>query len=101
MNLTINITQCQGFNVLVVKVRTKRRAASVPPSGNSCHFWFDDWLGQGKLIDITGPTGTIYLGIGRQAKVSKAVTSYGWSIHGRRSHRFQELCNNILGREPP
>ena len=69
--------------------------------GNNCHFWFDDWLGQGKLIDITGPTGTTYLGIRRHAKVSDAVTLEEWSIRGSRSRRFHELRNSILQREPP
>lgn len=69
--------------------------------GNSCHFWFDDWMGQGKLIDITGPTGTTYLGVRRLAKVSEAETLEGWSIRGRRCRRFQELHNSILAKEPP
>ena len=67
--------------------------------GKSSHFWFDNWLGQGRLIDVIGPTGTTYLGIRRHAKVSEAVTPEGWSIRGRRSRRFLELHASILERE--
>lgn len=54
------------------------------------------------MIDITGPTGTTYMGIRRHTKVSEAVTLEGWSTRGRRSRRFHELLNSILvAREPP
>lgn len=53
--------------------------------GKNCHFWFDDWSGQGRLIDITGADGTIFLGVQRHAKVCDAVTMDGWSIRGQRS----------------
>ena len=67
--------------------------------GKSSHFWFDNWLGQGRLIDVIGPTGTTYLGIRMHAKVSEAVRPEGWSIRGRRSRRFLELHASILERE--
>lgn len=33
--------------------------------GKNTHFWFDNWLGNGRLIDITGAVGITYLGVGR------------------------------------
>lgn len=53
--------------------------------GKSCHFWFDNWTGKGRLIDITGATGTTYLGVTRHAKVSDAGNENGWKIRGQRS----------------
>lgn len=38
-------------------------------NGSQAFFWHDDWLGIGKLIDITGATGTRYLGVARNASL--------------------------------
>ena len=80
-----------AYNYLKVNIR----------DGTSCHFWFDDWLGKGRLIDITRAAGTIYLGVRRHAIVSETVTANGWNIRGQRSRRFQELRNNILAIDAP
>ena len=56
-----------AYNYLKVNIR----------DGTSCHFWFDDWLGKGRLIDITRAAGTIYLGVRRHAIVSETVTANG------------------------
>ncbi|XP_018475554.1 uncharacterized protein LOC108846863 [Raphanus sativus] len=69
--------------------------------GISCHFWLDDWLGKGRLIDITGAVGTLYLGVQRHAKVSEVVSLENWNIRGRRSRRFHELYNAIMAVPPP
>ncbi|KAG5377615.1 hypothetical protein IGI04_025457 [Brassica rapa subsp. trilocularis] len=63
--------------------------------GRSCHFWFDDWLGRDRLIDITGAAGTIYLGVQRHAMVSDAVTTAGWNIRERNARRHQQPRNSI------
>lgn len=69
--------------------------------GKSCHFWFDNWTGKGRLIDITGATGTTYLGILRHASVSDAVSSDGWRIRGQRSRHFGDLYRSITAIAPP
>ena len=69
--------------------------------GRSCHFWFDDWLGRDRLIDITGAAGTIYLGVQRHAMVSDAVTTAGWNIRGGRSRHFSRLHNVIMATNVP
>ncbi|KAG2306659.1 hypothetical protein Bca52824_026407 [Brassica carinata] len=69
--------------------------------GRSCHFWFDNWTGKGRLIDITGAVGTTYLGVLRHAKVSSAAKEEGWNIRGERSRRYHDLYNCIMDLEPP
>lgn len=69
--------------------------------GRNCHFWFDDWAGQGRLIDTTGAAGTILLGVQRHAKVCDAVTMDGWRIKGQRGRRSHDLYNSIMAIEPP
>ena len=70
-------------------------------NGRSCHFWFDNWMGNGRLIDVTGAVGTTYLGVQRHAKVSSAATEEGWRIRGQRSRRYHELYESIMATEPP
>lgn len=65
-------------------------------SGSTTYFWFDNWMGTGRLIDVTAAVGTIYLGLPRRALVSEAVNSDGWCVRGKRSRRFQTLYNQIL-----
>ena len=69
--------------------------------GNAAYFWFDNWLGMGRLIDITKNIGTTYLGLARQAKVSTAGNQEGWCLRGGRSRRFQGLTTRILEAQPP
>ncbi|XP_013617529.1 PREDICTED: uncharacterized protein LOC106324048 [Brassica oleracea var. oleracea] len=64
--------------------------------GSTTSFWFDNWMGSGKLIDVTGAIGTTYLGLPRRALVCDAVSSEGWSLRNKRSRRFQTLYNQIL-----
>ncbi|WZZ77741.1 hypothetical protein YC2023_098313 [Brassica napus] len=64
-------------------------------NGNRAFFWHDDWLRIGKLIDITGATGTTYLGILRNAKVSEAVSEGRWKIRGQRNRHFHELHHRV------
>ncbi|XP_048627146.1 uncharacterized protein LOC125595413 [Brassica napus] len=49
----------------------------------------------GRLIDVTGATGTRYLGITHSARVCDAVSQNQWSIRGHRSRHFQELHAKI------
>lgn len=51
-------------------------------------FWFDDWLKQGKIIEITGEVGICHLGVAHNARVCDAVTHAGWSIRGNISRFF-------------
>ncbi|XP_013601237.1 PREDICTED: uncharacterized protein LOC106308642 [Brassica oleracea var. oleracea] len=69
--------------------------------GRTTSFWFDNWLGIGKLFNITGAVGTTYLGISRHAKVSDAARGNTWNIRGRRSRRYRELYDQILAAAPP
>lgn len=59
-------------------------------NGETAHFWFDDWMGIGKLIDITGAIGTTYLVLPRSVLVSNTVTGDGWSLRNKLSRsQFQ------------
>lgn len=69
--------------------------------GATTHFWFDNWLDKGRLIDITGAVGTTYLGILRHSKVNEAVNREGWSIRGSRTRRFETLYADITSANPP
>ncbi|KAF2595684.1 hypothetical protein F2Q68_00007713 [Brassica cretica] len=69
--------------------------------GKSIHFWFDNWMGNGRLIDIAGAVGTTYLGVRRHPMVSEAVVHGDWSIRGKRSRRFHHLYESILAKEAP
>lgn len=69
-------------------------------NGRDIHFWTDDWLKKGKLIDITGSLGTRYLGITGDARVCDAVVNGDWKI-SRRSRLHGDLCRCILAEEPP
>ncbi|XP_009144601.1 uncharacterized protein LOC103868241 [Brassica rapa] len=69
--------------------------------GSNTSFWFDNWMGAGKLIDVTGAIGRTYLGLPRRALVCDAVSSDGWSLRNKRSRRFQTLYNQILAMPVP
>ncbi|KAG5378024.1 hypothetical protein IGI04_025866 [Brassica rapa subsp. trilocularis] len=69
--------------------------------GQTCNFWFNNWTEKGRLIDITGATGTTYLGVLRHARVCDAVNLEGWTIRGQRCRWFQELYRNIFAITPP
>ena len=64
--------------------------------GKTSHFWFDDWLVKGRLIDVTGAAGTTYLGVLRHAKVCDEVTGNEWKIRRRRSRRLNDIYDSIL-----
>lgn len=64
-------------------------------------FWFDDWMGMGRLIDVTGAIGTVYLGLFRRATVKEATNLNGWYVSGKRNRRFQDLYNKILAQPLP
>lgn len=70
-------------------------------NGKSIHFWFDNWMGNGRLIDITGAMGTTYLGVRRHTMVSEAVTLGDWIIQGKRSRQYHHLYESILAKEAP
>ncbi|XP_018473746.2 uncharacterized protein LOC108844960 [Raphanus sativus] len=69
--------------------------------GKSTHFWFDDWLGKGRLIDITGAVGTTYLGLPRRATVSEAMNQTGWAIRGQRSRHHHDLYAEVVAQPLP
>ena len=41
----------------------------------------------GRLIDVTGAIGTVYLGLSRRATVKEATNLNGWCVSGKRSRR--------------
>lgn len=51
--------------------------------GSSTHFWFDNWMSNGRLIDITGAVRITYLGVRRHVQVCEAVAQYDWCIRGK------------------
>ena len=63
--------------------------------GRSTYFWFDNWLNRGRLIDVTGASGTTYIGLPRRATVSDAVKQNEWAIRGQRSRHYHELYDAI------
>ncbi|XP_013718463.1 uncharacterized protein LOC106422185 [Brassica napus] len=69
--------------------------------GLTTSFWFDNWMGTGKLIDVTGAIGTTYLGLPRRALVYDVVSRNDWSLRNKRSRRFQTLYNQILAMPVP
>ena len=69
--------------------------------GKSTYFWFDNWLGNGRIIDITGAAGTTYIGLPRRATVSDAVKENAWSIRGQRSRYYHELYETITAEPVP
>lgn len=63
--------------------------------GKSVSFWFDDWLGMGKLIEATGDIGTQYLGVARHASIADAADENGWKIRSRGNRRFPDIYEKI------
>lgn len=55
---------------------------------------------KGKLIDITGSLGTLYLGIPRDDRVCDTVVNGEWKI-SRRSRLHGDMGRCILAKEPP
>ena len=47
---------------------------------NSTLFWFDNWSTAGRLLNITGDSGTQVLGIPRYATVSRAASAGQWNF---------------------
>ncbi|XP_013594585.1 PREDICTED: uncharacterized protein LOC106302669 [Brassica oleracea var. oleracea] len=70
-------------------------------NGKKAFFWHDNWLRIGRLIDLTGATGTRYLGVTRNARVHDAVSSGQWSVRGQRSQNFKELHQMIQAEPVP
>lgn len=70
----------------------------VATSGTEVFLWFDNWLDQGKIIDITGEAGTIHFGIPRNARVSDVVNDGRWSIHGR--NRLFPALHRLISEAP-
>ena len=64
-------------------------------------FWFDDWLKQGKVIEVTGEVDICHLGVARKARVCNAVTQAGWNIRGHRSRFFHVLYDRIQNTPVP
>ena len=70
-------------------------------NGEKAFFWHDDLLRIGKLIELTGATGTRYLGIVRSARVCDAVAQGQWRVRGQRSRHFQDLHAKIQAEPVP
>ncbi|KAG7551693.1 Ribosomal protein L13e [Arabidopsis thaliana x Arabidopsis arenosa] len=58
-------------------------------NGANTSFWFDNWMGEGSLMEKTGSRGVIDMGISRNMTVGEA-----WGHRRRRRHRTQ-LLNDI------
>ncbi|XP_048619854.1 uncharacterized protein LOC125590353 [Brassica napus] len=70
-------------------------------NGEKAFFWHDDWLRIRKLIELTGATGTRYLGIVRSARVCDAVAQGQWRVRGQRRRHFQDLHAKIQAEPVP
>lgn len=69
--------------------------------GKSVSFWFDNWLGNGKILDLTGALGCSYLGVSRTAYVAEATCSNGWNIRRCGRRRYPQLCDKIAAATVP
>ncbi|XP_018461647.1 uncharacterized protein LOC108832687 [Raphanus sativus] len=74
---------------------------AVVNSGADVFFWFDNWLDQGKLIDITGAAGTILFGVPRNARISDIMTEGRWNIRGCHNRSWPTLHRQILDTPVP
>lgn len=64
-------------------------------NGVTVHFWFDNWLEMGRLIDITGELGISYLGVSRSATLAEATRDDSWNIRGCGQRRYPHLCDTL------
>lgn len=64
-------------------------------NGNTTLFWFDNWLSMGRLIDITGDSGTRVLGIPRDAMVSAAASAGQWNIRRCQGYHLRAMIASI------
>lgn len=69
--------------------------------GESTYFWFDNWLDKGRLIDVTGATGTAYIGLPRRATIIDAMKQNEWAIRGQRSRHYHDLYAAIVEEPVP
>uniref|UniRef100_A0A0D3A3K0 Reverse transcriptase zinc-binding domain-containing protein n=1 Tax=Brassica oleracea var. oleracea TaxID=109376 RepID=A0A0D3A3K0_BRAOL len=62
-------------------------------------FWFDNWLRVGRLLNITGASGTQVLDIPRYATVSEAASGGQWNILRCRGYHLWAMIaciNSVL-----
>lgn len=64
-------------------------------SCTATYFWFDDWLGNGRIIDKTGELGITYLGIPRQDLVSDVCIDGEWRLRSHRRRVFGHVYEEI------
>ncbi|CAA7052812.1 unnamed protein product [Microthlaspi erraticum] len=64
-------------------------------NGEKVFFWFDDWLKQGRLLDILGDSGTRVIGISRTVKVSEVVLNGTWRVRRRQGQVTQQVLVQI------
>lgn len=64
-------------------------------------LYFDNWLDQGKLIDIIGSAGTIQFGVPHNARVCDTVWDGSWSIRGCHNRLFPSLHRLIYEAHVP
>lgn len=69
--------------------------------GQTTVFWFDNWLGKERLIDITGAAGPTYIELPRRATVSDAVKLNVWAIREQRSRHYHDLHAAIVAEPVP
>ena len=70
-------------------------------NGESISFWYDNWLGTGRLIDKTGELGPTYLGIPKQALLSDACINGAWNIRRRGRIVFGDVYDEIENASMP
>ncbi|XP_013718782.2 uncharacterized protein LOC106422538 [Brassica napus] len=64
-------------------------------NGVTVHFWFDNWLEIGRLIDITGELGISYLGVSRSTTLAEATRDDCWNIRRCGQRRYPHLCDTL------
>ncbi|XP_009119485.2 uncharacterized protein LOC103844457 [Brassica rapa] len=67
-------------------------------NGKATLFWLDNWLQVGRLINITGASGTQVLGISRYATVSEVASGGQWNIRRCRGYHLRAMiaCINSV-----
>ncbi|KAG7585320.1 Reverse transcriptase domain [Arabidopsis thaliana x Arabidopsis arenosa] len=70
-------------------------------NGNSTMFWWDNWTGAGRLIDIVGDIGPQHFGLSRHATVSEACINNQWTLRRARGQLYRTVIELLSPITPP
>ncbi|KAG7543450.1 Reverse transcriptase zinc-binding domain [Arabidopsis thaliana x Arabidopsis arenosa] len=64
-------------------------------------FWWDNWTGAGRLIDIVGDIGPQHFGLSRHATVSEACINNQWTLRRARGQLYRTVIELLSPITPP